>query len=108
MNELKKLEELLKEYPLIKQFKILEKAINENDYFKDSLNELFHLQQEMVQLKYLEKFKMYEIVEKQYYQKRKELENNPLVVNFLELQEEVNNLLKTLKSIIENELKVLK
>lgn len=108
MNELKTLTNMLQEHKLVKEFKVLEKAVNENENLKESLSELYELQQEMVQLKHLEKFKMYEIVKETYNKKRKKLENDPLVVNFLELQEEVNNLLKQIKFIIEKEIEIKK
>ena len=89
-------------------FHTLEKIINENKELKNELNELFELQQEITQLKYIDKINMYEILRKDYDTKKRELENNPLVVNFLELQEEVNYILTQITFIIENELKIIK
>lgn len=104
MNELTKLIDTLKDNKKVIEFKTLEKAVNENEELKTQLLELFELQQEMVQLKHIQKYQMYEIVKKDYEEKRDKLENDPLVSSFLELQEEIEYLLLQITSIIEDEL----
>ncbi len=105
MKKINELIEAIKANKRVLEFKHLEKVINEDTPLKNELIELFELQQEMVQLKVLQKYKMLEIVEKTYQEKRLNLETNPLVSSYLELQEEVNYLINQIKDIIETELK---
>lgn len=98
--------DLIKNDESIKQYKRIEKIINSDEKLLNDLNELKELQKELVNLKYLDKHEMALIKEKQYKEKFDEINNNPLLYNYLELQVELNNLLQDIKNIIEKGLKI--
>jgi cell fate (sporulation/competence/biofilm development) regulator YmcA (YheA/YmcA/DUF963 family) len=94
----------IRDNPYIKEYKRLEKTLNEDATLKKEIIHLQQLQQEMVNLKAAEKHKALQIAEKEYWDKRKRLEKNPIISNYLTLQTEINNLFKTIKEILEEAL----
>lgn len=96
-----KLIQALKENEYVKEYKRLEKLLNKNKKLKEEIIVLQTLQQEMINLKTIEKHKALKIVEDKYWKRRNKLEENPLIRNYLNLQEEINNLLKLIKEILE-------
>jgi|SRR5690554_1453864 len=100
----KKLIEAIKENAYIKEYNRLEKLINNNENIKKELKELQNLQQEMINLKAFEKQKALKVIEGKYWEKRNKLEKDPIIRNYLSLQEEINELLKRIKEILEEAL----
>lgn len=100
MSNKDKLIEAIKENPYVQEYNRLEKLLNENEYFKKELLELQKLQREIVNLKNINKRKALKIAEDKYWKKRNKLEENPIIKNYLNLQEEINNLLKMIKEIL--------
>src|SRR5690554_8094314 len=86
----KKLIEAIKENAYIKEYNRLEKLINNNENIKKELKELQNLQQEMINLKAFEKQKALKVIEGKYWKKRNKLEKDPIIRNYLSLQEEIN------------------
>lgn len=91
----------LKENEYIKEYKRLEKLLNENEKLNKEIILLQTLQQEMINLRVIEKQQALKIVEDKYWKRRNQLEENPLIKNYLALQEEINKLLKLIKEILE-------
>lgn len=100
----KKLIEAIKENSYIKEYNRLEKLINDNENIKIELKELQNIQQEMINLKAFEKDKALKVIEEKYWKKRNKLEKDPIIRNYLSLQEEINDLLKRIKEILEESL----
>lgn len=107
MNK-KELIDLIKNDESIKQYKRLEKIINSDELLLKELKELKDIQKELVNLQYLGKREMALIVEKQYDDKLKKINENPLLYNYLQLQDELNYLLQEIKMIIEKGLEIIK
>ncbi len=104
MKNKEKLIKAIKENPYIKEFIRLEEKLNNNKMLKDEILELQNLQKEMVNLEVLGKMNAYALVETKYKEKRKALEENPIVLNYLNLQSEINDLIKLIKEILEDSL----
>lgn len=94
----------IRDNPYIKEYKRLEKTLNEDVTLKKEIIHLQQLQREIVNLKAAENHKALQIAEKEYWDKRKRLEQNPIISNYLTLQTEINNLFKTIKEILEEAL----
>lgn len=104
MKNKKKLIEAINENPYIKEFIELEERLNNNEKLKKQIVDLQQLQQQMINLKALEKWNAYAIVEEEYTEKRRSLEENPVIKNYLNLQSEINDLLILIKEILEDSL----
>lgn len=94
----------LQNNPYIQEYKRLEKKLNDNEALKKEILALQNLQQEMVKLKHVNKVNALKVVEEKYWERRKMLEENPIIKNYLNLQEEINELLKSIKNILEDAL----
>lgn len=101
MKNKEKLMNAIKENPYIKEFLHLEEKLNNNKKLKEEILELQELQQEMINLELLDKPKAYALVEAKYSEKRRVLEENPIVLNYLNLQKEINDLIHLIKEILE-------
>lgn len=101
MSNKNKLIQAIKENVYIQEYYRLEKLLNENESLKIKIKELQNLQQEMINLKATEKYNALKIAEKEYWERRNILEENPIIKNYLTLQEEINALLKIIKEILE-------
>jgi cell fate (sporulation/competence/biofilm development) regulator YmcA (YheA/YmcA/DUF963 family) len=102
----KALIELIKKDKTILEYQRLEKIIHKDEYLLKEILELKELQQELVNLQYLDKVKMLSQVKKKYQEKLNLLNKNPLLHNYLTLQNELNQLLIEIKRIIESGLKL--
>ncbi len=108
MKAKEELFKLIKEDPLIVEYQKLENIVNSDNNLKKAVGELFDMQQQIVQLKYIDKLQMAEKLENDYRVKRALIETNPVIHNYLILQDEVNELLKSIKEIIEDGLQIEK
>lgn len=97
----------LKENPYIKEFLEIEESLNENKKLKEEIEILHKLQQQIINLKNIDKVNAAKLVEEEYWKRRNRLETHPNIRNYLVLQEEINNLLQTIKDILEEALNVL-
>lgn len=96
----------LKENSYIQEFLRLEKIINENKELQEEMQTLYKLQQQIVNLKNIDKIKAAKVVEEEYWLRRNRVETHPNIRNYLILQEEINNLLQTIKDILEDGLNI--
>ncbi|MDY0316596.1 MAG: YlbF family regulator [Acholeplasmatales bacterium] len=108
MKAKEELFKLIKEDPLVVEYQKLENIVNSDNNLKKAVGELFDMQQRIVQLKYIDKLQMAEKLENDYRVKRALIETNPVIHNYLILQDEVNELLKSIKEIIEDGLQIEK
>ncbi len=108
MKAKEELFKLIKEDPLVVEYQKLENIDNSDNNLKKAVGELFDMQQQIVQLKYIDKLQMAEKLENDYRVKRALIETNPVIHNYLILQDEVNELLKSIKEIIEDGLQIEK
>ena len=110
MNKLSKLEDLAKQLnsellsnETIKEFQKYEKLIKDNVYISNLETTMKSLQKEIVNKKAKQDDSVTDTIE-EYEQIKNEFENNPIVVNYLYLKEEVDIILQNLNNSINNQL----
>lgn len=85
-------------------FRKLEAIIDSNEVYKNAYTDLLNKQKRMVQSEHSKRSSLSQDIES--YQKAlKDLENNPVIHQYLTLQEELNDLLQTITSMIEGAIK---
>ena len=102
MNEKDKLIEMIKNHPTVIRYQKLEKTIHENSTLKEKLEALKTMQKKMVQLNVKQKKDSH--IDNAYTKLLLEIESFPLLGEYLELQQEINNMLQQVAFIIENEI----
>lgn len=99
-----KLNKEILELDVVLEYKKYEQLINNNEELKLLENELKDLQKLIVNKKAKQDDDVVEVI-KVYQEKKEYYENHPLVVNYLYLQNEVNELLQTINQQINQALK---
>lgn len=99
-----KLNQLILNESLIQEFKKYEQLLQKNEQLKKDEKELKQLQKKIVQQKAKQDEQVVETITI-YQKKRAEFENHPLVVNYLYLKQEVDDLLQNINTQINNQLK---
>lgn len=103
MKALNKLETLLKEDPKVHQFKVLEKAIFENQEMMKAYQDLLNKQKRMIQAQEKQSPNL-SAVKREYDKALKTIQENPIIEQYLTLQEDINADIKMLFQIIEQEI----
>ena len=93
-NALFSLKEELYSLPLIKEFLKIKQEINDNE-------RLSNLDKDIKRLQHLSCKNNDKVAKEKYLKLKEEFDNDPLIVNYQILYEEVNNLLKEIKQILE-------
>lgn len=93
-NALFSLKEELYSLPLIKEFLKIKQEINDNE-------RLSNLDKNIKRLQHLSCKNNDKAAKEKYLKLKEEFDNDPLIVNYQILYEEVNNLLKEIKQILE-------
>lgn len=99
----KELNDYLLNLDVIKEYQKYEDLINNNEEIKDLENKMKAYQKKIVNQKAKRDSSVDETIKK-YQQLKGEFENHPLVVNYLYLKDEVNNLLQMINTYINREL----
>ena len=86
----------------IQRYKKIEKAINSNPELKAKINKLKALQKQLINAKHIEKREAILDLEKQYEVVLNEIEEYPLMSDYLALQGDINEMIQTIQSIIED------
>ena len=84
----------------VKRIKELEPYIKNNEEINNKFNELKDIQKQMINSKEFNQFNQYNALKKEYELKKEELLNLPFVEEYLELVDEVNNILNNLSNEI--------
>lgn len=104
MKALNDLLETLKHDERVIAFRKLESIIEANELYKNAYQDLLNKQKRMVQSEHSKRQSLKQ--DKEAYQKAlKDLENNPVIHQYLTLQEELNELLQTITQMIEEAIK---
>lgn len=99
-----KLNQMILNEPVVCEYKKYERLIQTNEKLKNDEKELKQLQKKIVQQKAKQDDDVIQTIA--IYQKKKaEFENHPLVTNYLYLKQEVDDLLQSINSQINNQLK---
>lgn len=101
MKSLEALKKALEENETVKQFKILEHAIFNNDTYKQEYASLLEAQQRMVNAKE-KNLANHAALKREYEAKMEKMIENPLISQYLSLQETLNEDVGMLFSIIES------
>lgn len=99
-----KLNQLILNEPVVQEYKKYEQLIHTNEKLKKDEKELKQLQKKIVQQKARQDDEVIQTIAI-YQQKKAEFENHPLVVNYLYLKQEVDDLLQNINIQINNQLK---
>lgn len=99
-----KLNEIILNEPVVQEYKKYEYLIINNKKLKADEEMLKKLQKKIVNQKAAQDEHVVETIAL-YKKKKNEFENHPLVVNYLYLKQEVDDLLQTINSMINNQLK---
>ena len=105
MKKLTSLEELikhLKNHPLVIAYQALEKALLNHETYQTRYQTFLTLQKKLVQEKKYSKD--YEKLKIRYQEALEALENDPLIYQYLTLQEELNTFLKSLTELTQEAL----
>lgn len=97
---------LIKENSVIKEYKRLEEIVNNDSKLLKEVEELKDLQKQLVNLNHIGKEKMAALIENKYNKMLERINKNPIIHNYLELQDEINELLREITTIIEKGLKI--
>ncbi|VEU80684.1 YlbF family regulator [Haploplasma axanthum] len=97
-----KIIEKIKNEPKIKRYKELEDILNQNQEVSHKIEELKNIQKQMINAKNLGKIEIQTKLENDYQNKLEEIENYPLMTEYMDLQEEINVFLQNIKEIIES------
>lgn len=99
-----KLEELLNEienYELVKRFKELDALLSTNEYYIETMNRLKNLQREIVQKKSINLD--YIPTEVEYNKLMTEFTENPIIAEYLEVKQQLNQLLAEIQAIFSSQ-----
>ncbi|MFP4286610.1 MAG: YlbF family regulator [Candidatus Izemoplasmataceae bacterium] len=104
MKALDNLLEALKNDERIIAYKKLETLINENEMYQNAYQDLLNKQKRMVQSEHYNRNTLN--TDRLAYEKAlKELENNPVIHQYLTLQEEINEILQSISTLLESAIK---
>ncbi len=104
MSERDKLIALIKENETIKRYKTLEMHMNQDSRIKSKISQLKTVQKQLINAKAMDKPKTVAKCQETYDQILLEIEDYPMMTEYLDLQGEINQLLKEIIKIIENEI----
>lgn len=88
--------------PKIKRYKVLEKVVNKDKNLKDNINKLKNIQKEIVHAKEFGKEAFLDKLNKDYDELYDEIRNYPLMSEYIDLQNEINNMIQNFIDIVEN------
>ncbi len=104
MSEKEKLIALIEENETVQRYKKLEALLNKNMDVKRKINKLKAVQKQLINAKHINKQNTIDQYQATYDKLLKEIEDYPLMTEYLELQEDINQMLKDILSIIEDEI----
>jgi len=104
LSKKEELIELIKNLEEVKTYQKFENVINSNKDLKKRFAELKAIQKQLVNAKAIQKQNAIKQFSQTYDEARNSFENEPLIETYLDLQNEINQLLIEVKEIIETEL----
>jgi cell fate (sporulation/competence/biofilm development) regulator YmcA (YheA/YmcA/DUF963 family) len=105
LNKLNELINLIKNDEIVIRFRELENVIDHNESIKTDFNKLLHLQKVMVNKEY-KKDSTLDDAKQEYQKQLKIVLNYPVVEEYLDVLDVINNDLSLIKSIIEQEIAI--
>jgi len=103
MDKLEQLLQLIRDDAQVRRFQELERVIDQNESLQTKYKILLDAQKDMVQAE-VKKLPRYESSKNRYESLREELLDHPLMGEYLDLLEAINNDLSLIRTIIEEEI----
>ncbi len=101
MTEKEKLIEMILQNEEIQRYKRIENIINNNKKLKAKINQLKVLQKQLINAKQVGKIQAISEFESRYQALYNEIEEYPLMSDYLALQGDINEMIQSIQSIIE-------
>lgn len=101
MTEKEKLIEMILQNEEVQRYKRIENIINNNKKLKAKINQLKALQKQLVNAKQVGKTQAISEFESRYQSLYNEIEEYPLMSDYLALQGDINEMIQSIQSIIE-------
>ncbi len=101
MTESEKLLTMIEHDPVVKRYRALEEKMNTSKDLKRQIGQLKAIQKQLINARHIGKTEAIKQFEKNYDERLKEIEEFPLMAEYLSLQEEINDMLQTVLEIIE-------
>ncbi|TNF09298.1 MAG: hypothetical protein EP317_01070 [Bacillota bacterium] len=102
MSEREKLIKMVLENEQIKRYKTIEKLINDNKEIKGKMNQLKSIQKQLVNAKHIQKEEAVKQFQVRYDELLSEIENYPLMSEYMALQGDINDMIQAIQDIIED------
>ena len=102
MTEKEKLLSMIENDPVIQRYKLLEKKMNQSKEIKRNINQLKAIQKQLINARHIGKAEAVKQFENAYDGLLKEIEDYPLMAEYLSLQDEINDMLQTVLEIIDD------
>jgi cell fate (sporulation/competence/biofilm development) regulator YmcA (YheA/YmcA/DUF963 family) len=102
MSEKEKLILMIQENEQIKRYKTIEKLINDNKEIKSKMNQLKSIQKQLVNAKHIQKEEAVKQFQARYDELLSEIENYPLMSEYMALQGDINDMIQAIQDIIED------
>lgn len=104
MNQKEKLIKLVEQNETIKRYQAIEKIINKDKNLKRLINQLKTIQKQLINAKEIQKTNAIEKFQSSYDILLEEIETYPLMSEYLDLQDEINQMIKDVVGIIEDKI----
>jgi len=104
MSSIDKIKQEILNHPKVIRYQKLENIINNNEEIKELLERSKAIQKEIVHAEALNKSNQLNVLEAKYDEIMKKLTNKPLLMEYLDLQKEINDFLQIVKDKINDTL----
>ena len=101
MTERDKFIKMIEEDPIIQRYQKIESIINENKEVKEKINQLKNIQKQLVNAKEIGKVEAIKSFQQRFDKLYEEIEDYPLMAEYLALQSNINDMLIEVQEIIE-------
>ncbi|QWB96576.1 YlbF family regulator [Mycoplasmatota bacterium] len=104
MSAKEELLQLIKDNESVKRYQQIETVINKDKTLKKNINKLKSIQKQLINAKEINKTEAINKFQSEFDQLLEEIESFPLMSEYLDLQEEINHMVKEVLQIIENQI----
>ena len=104
MSKQQELIDMIESLDILKSYQKFESIINNDKELKRRFSEMKAIQKQLVNAKTIQKPKALDQFQTAYDEIRQSIETDPMIETYLDLQQELNDLLIEIKEIIENEI----
>lgn len=102
MTASERLLKMIEEDSVVKRYRALEEKMNASKDIKRQINQLKAVQKQLINARHIGKTEAIKQFEKEYDERLEQIENFPLMAEYLALQEEINDMLQTILVIMED------